>query len=56
MCKLNHSFFLSNLEIPGNWLIEGNPTVVLFDIGSAAGNLNSWKQELYENTHIGPRF
>jgi len=37
----------------GNWLIEGNPTVVLFDIGSAADNMNSWKHQLYENTHIG---
>ena len=27
--------------------------MVLFDIGSAACNMNSWKQELYENTHIG---
>jgi len=39
--------------IIGNWLIEGNPRVVLFDIGSAAGQMNSWKQQLYENTHIG---
>jgi len=37
----------------GNWLIDGNPTVVLFDIGSASGNMNDWKQQLYENTHIG---
>jgi len=37
----------------GKWLIDGSPTVVLFDIGSAAHNMNQWKQELYENTHIG---
>ena len=34
-------------------MVEGNPTVVLFDIGSASGNLNSWKQELYEKAQIG---
>jgi len=39
--------------IIGNWLVEGNPIVVLFDIGSASHYMNSWKQELYENTHIG---
>lgn len=37
----------------GNWLVEGNPRVVLFDIGSASHLLNSWKQQLYENTYIG---
>jgi len=37
----------------GNWLVEGNPQVVLFDIGSASHLLNSWKQELYESTFIG---
>jgi len=39
--------------IAGRWLVEGNPTVVLFDIGTAAGNMNAWKHELYEKTHIG---
>jgi len=37
----------------GKWLIDGSPTVVLFDIGSASHNMNQWKQELYENTQIG---
>ena len=37
----------------GRWLVEGNPTVVLFDLGSASGNLNSWKHELYEKAQIG---
>ena len=39
--------------IAGRWLVEGNPTVVLFDVGTAAGNLNAWKHELYEKTQIG---
>eukprot|EP00092_Neocalanus_flemingeri_P016457 GFUD01017807.1.p1 GENE.GFUD01017807.1~~GFUD01017807.1.p1 ORF type:complete len:684 (-),score=164.27 GFUD01017807.1:91-2142(-) len=37
----------------GRWLVEGNPTVVLFDIGSAASNMDAWKHDLYEKTHIG---
>ena len=37
----------------GRWLVEGNPTVVLFDIGSASFNMDAWKHELYEKTHIG---
>ena len=37
----------------GNWLIEGYPQVVLFDIKSAAYKLDQWKNELWENSHIG---
>jgi hypothetical protein len=37
----------------GSWLVEGNPTVVLFDIGSAAWEMAAWKQQLYEKTQIG---
>ena len=37
----------------GRWLIDGYPRAVLFDIGSAAHNLNRWKQELWEKTRIG---
>ena len=37
----------------GKWLVEGNPTVLLFDIASASWNLNAWKQELYEKAQIG---
>ena len=37
----------------GRWLVEGNPTVVLFDVGSASFNMNAWKQELYEKSQIG---
>lgn len=39
--------------IYGNWLIEGYPQVVLFDIKSAAWKLDDWKRELWECSHIG---
>ena len=39
--------------VTGNWLIEGFPEVVLFDIGSAAHRLDSWKGDFFEHTHIG---
>ncbi|KAF7237638.1 Glycogen [starch] synthase, liver, partial [Varanus komodoensis] len=37
----------------GRWLIEGSPYVVLFDIGSAAWNLDKWKGEFWDASHIG---
>lgn len=37
----------------GRWLIEGNPYVVLFDIGSAAWNLDRWKGEFWECCSVG---
>uniref|UniRef100_UPI00398F315A glycogen [starch] synthase, liver isoform X1 n=1 Tax=Pristiophorus japonicus TaxID=55135 RepID=UPI00398F315A len=37
----------------GRWLIEGNPYVLLFDIGSAAWNLDRWKGEFWDACHIG---
>ncbi|KAI6653321.1 Glycogen synthase [Oopsacas minuta] len=37
----------------GRWLIEGHPSVILFDIGSAYFKLNEWRQEFFELTHIG---
>ncbi|KAL7370776.1 hypothetical protein ABVT39_010796 [Epinephelus coioides] len=37
----------------GRWLIEGSPFVILFDIGSAAWNLDRWKGDLWETCHIG---
>lgn len=40
----------------GRWLIEGNPYVILFDIGSAAWNLDRWKGDLWQNCHIGLPF
>ncbi|XP_053575102.1 glycogen [starch] synthase, liver [Bombina bombina] len=37
----------------GKWLIEGSPSVVLFDIGSAAWNLDRWKGEFWEACNVG---
>ncbi len=37
----------------GNWLIEGYPQVILFDIKSAANKLDQWKKEFWESCHIG---
>ena len=39
--------------IYGNWLIEGYPQVVLFDIQSMSHRLGQWKKELWEVSHIG---
>ena len=37
----------------GRWLIEGSPYVILFDIGSAAWNLDRWKGDLWQTFNIG---
>ena len=37
----------------GNWLIEGYPQCILFDVKSAAWRLDNWKRELWESSHIG---
>ncbi|KAF6207963.1 hypothetical protein GE061_016412 [Apolygus lucorum] len=37
----------------GTWLVDGNPQVILFDIGTASWRLDSYKQELWEATHCG---
>ena len=37
----------------GRWLVEGNPQVILFDVGSAAYKMNDFKKELYEKTGVG---
>jgi len=37
----------------GNWLIEGYPQVVLFDIKSLGHKLPQWRKELWECSHIG---
>ena len=37
----------------GRWLVEGNPQVVLFDVGSAAHKMHEYKQELYDKAGIG---
>ncbi|KAM9312512.1 glycogen [starch] synthase, liver [Gastrophryne carolinensis] len=40
----------------GRWLIEGSPYVLLFDIGSAAWNLDRWKGEFWEASSVGIPF
>jgi glycogen(starch) synthase len=40
----------------GNWLIEGYPQVVLFDIRSAYHKLDQWKGEFWNAAHIGKIF
>ncbi|XP_019371226.1 PREDICTED: glycogen [starch] synthase, liver isoform X1 [Gavialis gangeticus] len=40
----------------GRWLIEGSPYVVLFDIASAAWNLDRWKGEFWDASNIGIPF
>ncbi|XP_057710850.1 glycogen [starch] synthase, liver isoform X2 [Corythoichthys intestinalis] len=37
----------------GRWLIEGSPYVILFDIGSAAWNLDRWKGDFWQSCNIG---
>ena len=36
----------------GRWLIDGYPSVILFDIGSGAKHLEAWKDELYDLSRI----
>ena len=33
--------------------MDGSPQIILFDITSAAAQLDEYKRELYENTKIG---
>ncbi len=37
----------------GRWLVEGNPQIILFDVGSAASKMNEFKQEMFEKAGIG---
>lgn len=37
----------------GRWLVDGNPQIILFDIGSAAWKLDEYKNELWEKCSIG---
>ncbi|KAJ8681842.1 hypothetical protein QAD02_017634 [Eretmocerus hayati] len=39
--------------VTGRWLVDGNPQIVLFDIGSAAWKLDEYKQELWNTCHFG---
>lgn len=37
----------------GTWLIDGAPSVLLFDIGSASWKLNEWRHDFWNNCNIG---
>ena len=37
----------------GRWLVDGNPQIILFDIGSAAWKLDEFRQELWQKCNIG---
>uniref|UniRef100_A0A182QDI6 Glycogen [starch] synthase n=1 Tax=Anopheles farauti TaxID=69004 RepID=A0A182QDI6_9DIPT len=37
----------------GRWLVDGNPQIILFDIGSAAWKMDGYKQELWDSSNIG---
>ncbi|XP_073989606.1 glycogen [starch] synthase isoform X2 [Rhodnius prolixus] len=37
----------------GTWLVDGNPLIILFDIGSASWKLDEYRQELWSSTNIG---
>lgn len=39
--------------VTGNWLVDGNPLLILFDIGSASWDLDRYKNELFEKSGIG---
>ena len=37
----------------GRWLVDGNPQIILFDIGSASDKLLAYKTEFYDGCKIG---
>ncbi|EFA05468.1 Glycogen [starch] synthase-like Protein [Tribolium castaneum] len=37
----------------GRWLVDGNPQIILMDIGSAAWKLDEYKTELWEKCNVG---
>lgn len=37
----------------GTWLVDGNPQLILFDIGSAAWKLDEYRQDLWTTCNIG---
>lgn len=37
----------------GQWLVDGNPQIVLFDIGSGAWRLDEFKQHLWDTCNLG---
>lgn len=37
----------------GRWLVDGNPQIILFDLGSAAWKMDGYKHELWESSNVG---
>lgn len=37
----------------GRWLVDGNPQIILMDIGSAAWKLDEYKNELWTKCNLG---
>jgi hypothetical protein len=37
----------------GTWLVDGNPQIILFDIGSGAWKMDEYKQELWNKCNLG---
>ncbi|OXU31249.1 hypothetical protein TSAR_012151 [Trichomalopsis sarcophagae] len=48
-----HITKLEKKVITGTWLVDGNPQIILFDIGSAAWKLDEYKQELWNCCNFG---
>lgn len=48
-----HKTLFSFKIVTGTWLVDGNPQVILFDIGSGAWKLDEYKQELWEKSNLG---
>jgi glycogen(starch) synthase len=38
--------------VHGRWLIEGAPTVILFDLGSVGSRLDEWKGDIWQQARI----
>ena len=39
--------------VTGRWLVDGNPQIILFDVGSASWKLNEMKDELWNLAGVG---
>ena len=39
--------------VTGRWLVDGNPQIILFDVGSASWKMNEMKDELWNLAGIG---
>ena len=51
-CQVTTFYYFSQVYT-GRWLVDGNPQIIMFDIGSASHELNKYKHELFESTKIG---